>query len=138
VATFLGLPALAWMGVTLLLSRLSQRHLEAERQADSRVCVIHLCRDTGELCFRTNNQTEEQRLPYHKIHQAKVTRPIGQRAGQNVRLTLDTADGPVTLLDESLGTQIQKTDLANEIQKAIKTHPATKNPPSNDERGMQS
>jgi len=121
VAAFLGLPALAWAGTTLLLNQLSRKHLQAERQADTRECVIRLCQDKEELCFRSSDESKEQRLSYGKIYQVKVTRPIGEQVGKNIRLTLNTADGPITLLDETLGTHIQKVDLVNEIQKAVQT-----------------
>jgi hypothetical protein len=119
VAAFLGLPALAWIGTTLLLNRLSQKHLQAERQADARECVIRLCQGEKVFYFRSSDESQEQSLPYSKIDQAKVTRPIGEQVGKNVRLTLNTDDGPVTVLDEALGTRIQKIDLATEIQKAV-------------------
>ena len=121
VVAFLGLPALAWVGTTLLLNRLSRKHLQSERQADTRECVIRLCQEKEELCFQSSNESEEQTLPYGKIYQVKVTRPIGEQVGKNVRLTLNTADGPITLLDETLGTRIQKVDLVNQIQKAVQS-----------------
>ena len=100
---------------------LSQKYLQAERQADSQKCVIRLCHDGRELRFKLPNDSEEHRLPYGNIQQVKVTRPIGERVAKNARLTLYTSDGPITLLDETLGTHLQKVDLANEIQKVLQT-----------------
>ena len=122
IVAFLGLPALAWAATTLLLNRLSQKHLQAERHAETRECIIQLCQNSGELVFWTSDHPKEQRLAFGSIHQARVTRPIGERGSKSVRLTLDTDDGPITLLDETLGTQIQKVDLANEIQKALRSY----------------
>ncbi len=122
IVAFLGLPALAWVATTIFLNRLSQKHLQAERQAETRECIIRLCQNTGELVFCTSDHPEERRLAYSSIHQARVTRPIGEQGSKSVRLTLDTDDGPITLLDETLGTQIQKVDLANEIQKALRSY----------------
>jgi hypothetical protein len=124
VAAFVGLPALAWIGTTLLLGRLSRKHLRAERQADSQKSVIRLCQDERELRFQPPNDSEEHRLSYGNIQQVKVTRPIGEQVGKNARLTLYTSDGPITLLNETLGTHLQKVDLANEIQKVIQLNAA--------------
>jgi hypothetical protein len=124
VAAFIGLPALAWLGATLLLNRLSRKHVRAERQADSQECIISLCQDKAELRFRSSKESEEHRLPYGNIHQVKVTRPVGEQVGKDARLTLYTTDGPITLLDETLGTRIQKVDLASEIQKAVQSNAA--------------
>jgi hypothetical protein len=124
VAAFIGLPALVWIGTTLLLSRLSQKHLQAERQADSRKCVIRLCQDEGELRFQPPNDSEEHRLLYGNIQQVKVTRPIGEQVAKNARLTLYTNAGAITLLDETLGTHLQKVDLANEIQQVLQANAA--------------
>jgi hypothetical protein len=124
VAAFIGLPALAWMGTTLLFNRLSRKHVQAECKASSRECLIRLCQDGAELRFRSSDESEEQSLPYGDIHQVKVIRPIGEQAGKNARLTLYTSDGPITLLDGTLGTHLQKVDLANELQKVLQTSAA--------------
>ncbi len=118
IAAFLGLPALAWVVTTLILARLSQRHLQAERQADMRECVIRLKQTEGELIYRTPSQPEKT-VAYQDIQQARVTHPIGGQNSQAVRLTLETTAGPIILLDEGLGTQPQKIDLASEIQQAL-------------------
>ena len=120
IAAFLGLPALAWAGTTVLLNQLSQKHLHAERQADRRDCIIRLCQNSSELIFRTGDHPEEQKLTFSSIRQVSVTRPIGEPGSKAVRLTLETDDGPVTLLDQKLGTYAQKVDLVNEIQKALR------------------
>ena len=122
IAAFLGLPALAWAGTTVLLNKLSQKHLHAERQADTHARSIRLCQNSSELIFRIADHPEEQKLTYSTIHQVRVTRAIGKRNSKAVRLTLETDDGPITLLDEKLGTHAQKVDLANEIQKALRIY----------------
>lgn len=124
VAAFIGLPALAWLGTTLLLNRLSRKHLQAERQAGSRQCLIRLCQGPAELWFRRSEESGEHSLPYRDIQQVKVTRPIGEQVGKKAALTLYTTAGPITLLDETLGTHLQKVDLANEIQKALQPNTA--------------
>lgn len=124
VAAFIGLPPLAWLGATLLLNRLSRKHLRAERQAGSRECLIRLGQDGAELRFRLADEAKEHSLPYSDIQQVKVTRPIGEQAGKQAALTLYTTGGPITLLDETLGTHLQKVDLANEIQKILQTNAA--------------
>ena len=40
VMAFLGLPALAWIGVTLLVNRLSQKHLHKNLGAPGELCFI--------------------------------------------------------------------------------------------------
>ena len=110
------------MGTTILLNGLSRKHVRAERQVASRECLIRLCQDRAELRFRSSDEPEEHSLPYDNIHQVKVTRPIGEQVGKNARLTLYTSEGPITLLDETLGTHLQKVDLAHEIQKGLQTN----------------
>ena len=105
-----------------MLNQLSQKYLQAERQVHFQEGVIRLKQDTRELFYRTDLHGKEQRLAYSQIRQARISYPIGQRDSKTVRLTLDTDDGPVTLLNEDLGSRIQKVDLANEILQAIKTY----------------
>jgi hypothetical protein len=122
IVAFLALPALAWVGATIILNRLSQKHLQAERQADTHECRIRLKQDTAELLFRPRLYAQEQRLAYDQIRQARISYPLGERTSKTVRLTLDTDAGPVTLLGEELGSRLQKVDLANEIQQALKAY----------------
>ncbi len=121
VAAFLILPALAWGGATVALTRLSARHLQAERQADSQECIIRLNQKRGEFFYQTTAHPQGKKLAYNDIHQARLTYPLGQR-GKAPRLTLDTNEGVAVLLDETLATQAQKSDLANEIQQALKIY----------------
>jgi Zn-dependent peptidase ImmA (M78 family) len=58
-----------------------------------------------------------------------VTHPIGGHDRQALLLTLETERGPIILLNENLGTQNQKMDLAHEIQQALKTFADNKNIP---------
>jgi hypothetical protein len=122
IAAFLGLPALAWGGVALAAARLSQKYIQAERQAEARSCLIRLNQKQGELFYQATGQGPGQTLAYGCIRQAKVTHPIGGRDQQTLLLILETADGPVILLDERLGTQTQKMDLAGEIQQALEEY----------------
>ncbi len=121
VAAFLILPALAWGGATVALTRLSARHLQAERQADSQECIIRLNQKRGELFYQTTAHPQSKKLAYNDIRQVRLAYPLGQR-GKAPRLTLDTNEGAAVLLDETLATQAQKSDLANEIQQALKIY----------------
>lgn len=117
---FLAAPALAWGAVTLWTMRQSTHHIQAERDAHSREYSITLKTERGELVYTTPTHPEAHIvIRFDAIQQAKVSHPIGGRVGHDLRLTLDTVDGPFTLLDETLGTQAQKTDLAHEIQAAL-------------------
>jgi hypothetical protein len=124
VVAFLGLPALVWVVTTLIVARLSQKHLQAERQAETQECIIRLEQNQGALFFQTAARPAEKKLAYDDIRQAKVTHALGSQIGKAVRLTLETKSGPIILLDEALGTQAQKIDLAYEIQKALKDYSA--------------
>ena len=122
IAVFLGLPALAWGGTALVLTRLSEKYLQAERQAEAQECMIRLDQNQGELFYQTTAQLHEERLAYQDIRQARVTHAIGGRDGQALRLTIETSLGPVVLLNEALGSQAQKVDLVQEIQQALKSY----------------
>lgn len=119
IALFVLLPAIVWGGIVLLTLSLSRKHLQAARQAEARECVIRLNQRLKALFFETNTPPAEQKLAFQDIHQAQVTHPIGGRDGQKALLLLNTAEGAVVLLDEMLGTQAQKTDLARRIQQAV-------------------
>ena len=122
VAAFLILPALAWGGATVALTRLSSRHLQAERQAGSQECIIRLNQKQGKLFYQSTIQPQEKKLAYNDIRQARLTYSIGEQRGKGPRLTLDTNEGTVVLLNETFGTQAQKADLSNEIQQALKSY----------------
>lgn len=122
ISAFLALPALAWGGTTLLLNRLARKHLQAEVQADTREVLIGLRPNRGELYFRAGHETEGQRVKFGDIRRVKVAQPIGERSGNQVCLTIETGPGPITILDESLGAYHQKVDLANEIDRVIKSY----------------
>ncbi|MEW5957823.1 MAG: hypothetical protein AB1801_08885 [Chloroflexota bacterium] len=134
IAAFLGLPALAWGATALALARLSAKYLQAEREAATQECVIHLNQTQGELTYRTAAKPE-RKLAYHDIHRARVTHPVGSQNSQAVQLTLETTAGPIILLDEMLGTQVQKIDLAHEIQQALAAYADDSSPPANGPKG---
>lgn len=129
IAAFLGLPALAWGGVALAMTRLSAKFVQAERQAEAQGCLIRLDQKQGELFYQGSAQAEGTVIAYEHIRQAKVTHPIGGRDQQALLLVLETEHGPVILLNESLGTQNQKMDLAHEVQQAVKDYSVNKNIP---------
>ncbi|MBI1882161.1 MAG: hypothetical protein HYR94_28645 [Chloroflexi bacterium] len=122
IVAFLSLPILIWGGVTLALTRLSQKYVQAGRQAGAQMCLIRLDQKQGELFYQTSAQPRGETLAYRHIHQAKVTHAIGEHSHQALLLTLETEQGPVILLNEVLGTQNQKMDLAHEIQQAMKDY----------------
>lgn len=127
IVAFLALPALAWGGVALAMTRLSAKFVQAERQAEAQSCLIRLDQKQGELFYQ--NSAQGAVLAYQQIRQVRVTHPIGGRDQQALLLVLETEHGPVILLNESLGTQNQKMDLAHEIQQALKDYAANKNIP---------
>lgn len=121
VAGFLILPALAWAVAAVILSRLSARHLRAERQSGLQECIIRLNHATGEFVFQSTPQAPEKKLAYKDIHQARLTPLTEHPHNQATRLTLETSEGSMVLLNEALGTQTQKADLADQIQYALKS-----------------
>lgn len=122
IIAFLALPALAWASTTLILNQLARKHLQAERQTDTRHVVIRLRPDSGELYVQASSNAEEQRVEFSDIQQVKITQPVGERSGQNVCLTIETRAGLITILDETVGTHLQKVDLAGEIEQAVKAY----------------
>jgi hypothetical protein len=122
IAGFLILPALAWAGAAVILSRLSARHIQAERQSGLQECIIRLNQAEGEFVFQSTPPAPEKRLAYNDIHQARVTSLTDHPNNRTTRLTLETNEGPVVLLNETLGTKTQKADLADEIQHALKRY----------------
>lgn len=121
IALFVMLPALVWGGIVLATIQLSKKYLQAARRAEAQECVIRLNQKLRQLLFQTTSPPTEKKFAFKDIQQAKVTHPIGERNGKNVLLTLTTTEGAVVLLNESLGTQAQKTDLALRIQQALET-----------------
>ena len=119
IACFLILPALTWGGITVLVIQRSKAYLQSVRQAETRIATIHLNQSEGLLAFQANNSAIERIIGYGDIQQVRVTFPIGEYEGKRARLTLETNQGPLILLDETLGTRIQKQDLAQKIQQVI-------------------
>jgi hypothetical protein len=124
IALYLGLPALGWVGATIITNTLSKKYLQAEREAEAQECLIRLQPAPGELFYRMNPPGREETLLYQDIREVRVDAAIGSRDGRT-RLILDTRYGPVTLLNETLGSQPQKLDLAREIQQSLKNHTPT-------------
>jgi hypothetical protein len=120
VVAFLGLPALAWGGMTLVFNRLSEKYLQAERQAETEECVIRLKQKQRELFYQTTTSPTEKKVAYTHIRQARLAHPIGERGVKALRLILETEEGTVVLLSEALGTHAQKTDLVHKIQLAVR------------------
>lgn len=122
IMAFLALPALSWGTVTIILNQLSERYLESERQALAQECIIRLNQNQSELSYQTSARPDERKIAFDEIRQARVSYPVGTRQKGTPRLTIETDDGPVILLNETLGTQVQKVDLANEIQAELKRY----------------
>jgi hypothetical protein len=122
IIAFLALPALAWSGVALTFNRLSEKHLQAERQTEAQERTIRLSQRQGELFYQTSSPSTEKKVPYDHIRRARVAHTIGEREAKALRLILETDEGAIVLLNEALGTRAQKTDLAHEIQQALRTY----------------
>ncbi len=119
IAFFLILPAIAWGVATIITNRLAKKHVQAERQADTQKCLIRMNQERGEFVYQTTSSAAET-LTYDQIRSVKVTPAIGGRNDQSMRLTLETDQGATVLLNEALGNQAQKTDLAREINVLLK------------------
>ena len=119
VAAFLTLPALAWGATTIVTNRLAAKHLEAERRAEAQDCFIRLNQKRGELSYKMSPSEAGARLAFGRIRRVRVAPGLGARDRKAMCLTLDTDGGAVVLLNEKLGTQAQKADLAHEIQKSL-------------------
>lgn len=123
IGAFLWIPAMTWGILTIIANRLSAKHLESERQAEAQECRIRLSYERGELFYQTTTSPETTEiLAREQIRQVKVSPAIGLRDGKSLRLSLDTTKGPIVLLNEELGTQAQKADLAREIQQFLDDH----------------
>jgi hypothetical protein len=119
---FLASPTLAWVGATFAANHFSKKHIEAEREAEARQCLIRLQPERGEFFYQTGALVREERLAYERIRKVMVDSAIGARDGKAVCLLLETDYGPLILLDETLGTQAQKVDLARQIQYSLNLH----------------
>jgi hypothetical protein len=119
IILFLGAPVLAWVGATILTNQLSKKYIERERQAEIRESLIRLLPERGELFYQTGPASPEERLAYEHVRQVKVDSAIGGRDGKAACLLLETDYGPIILLNETLGNQNQKLDLAREIQQSL-------------------
>jgi hypothetical protein len=122
IAAFLALPALGWGIITLIFSRLSEKHLQRERDALAQECVIRFNQEQGQLFYRTTQYPDEKKLDYAEIRQVRVAYPLGAKQNMVPRLIVETEDGPLILLGEALGSQSQKVDLANEMQMMLKRY----------------
>jgi len=119
ILALLILPALAWSVAGLALHLFSQKHLQAERQAGLQECFIRLNKKQLALFYQTTVHPSEERIPYTEIQQVRVAPAIGSQDIKEMRLLLETDDGPIVLLNEKLGTLPQKNDLAQEIEQTL-------------------
>lgn len=122
IVLFLGLPILAWVSAAIVTNQLAKKHLQAERQADAQECLIWLEPEQSALFYRPHGASQAERLAYRDIRQVKVAPPIGSQNRNVSCLMLDTIHGPIMLLNEVLGSQSQKLDLAREIQQLLDNH----------------
>lgn len=120
IAAFLLLPALAWGLVTVVANKLSAKHLQAEREAETQECDICLDYQQGQFIYKTSASSSEHALGFEQIRGIMATPAMGSRDGKKMLLTLQTEQGKVVLLNEALGTTAQKVDLAQEIETAMK------------------
>jgi hypothetical protein len=128
IAAFLALPALAWGTSVVLINRASKKHIQALKETGTQECVIRLRQKEGLLFYQLAGAPTEEQLPYNYINAAKATPAIGARSSKSMNLTLQTEDGPIVLLNEALGTQVQKVDLAREIQMSLDRFATNKKP----------
>lgn len=119
IAAFMGVPALLWGAVAGLTTRLARRYLDEAREAGRQSCTIRLNQPKAQLSFQADSSSVATTVAYGDIQQPEVTYPIGDRGGKRALLTLQTKQGPLTLLNETLGSQTQKTDLAEKIEAVL-------------------
>jgi hypothetical protein len=119
ILALLVLPALAWGVIALVMYFLSKKHVQAERQTSLQECFIRLDKKQAALFYQTTGHPTEESVEYTQIQQVKVVPTIGSQNIKDLRLLLETDDGPIVLLNEKLGTSSQKNDLAQEIQQTI-------------------
>ena len=130
IVAFLALPALAWGVSVVLVNRASKKHVQAIKAAGTQECLIRLNQKDGVLSYQLAGASTEEQLPYTYIQAAKATPAIGAQSSKAMNLTLQTEDGPIVLLPEALGSQVQKVDLAREIQASLDRFEANKKPSS--------
>ena len=128
IAAFLALPTLAWGVSIVLIISASKKHMQAIKAANTQECVIRLRQKDGVCSYQLAGTSTEEQVPYSYINAVKATPAIGARSSKSMNLTLETEDGPIVLLNEALGTQVQKVDLAREIQTALDRFEANKKP----------
>jgi len=119
ILALLILPVLAWGGMALVLHLISQKYLQAERQAGLQECFIRLDQKQATLFYQTTAHPTEEKVLYGQIQQVRVAPSIGRQDIKEMRLLLETNEGPIVLLNEKLGTLTQKNDLAQEIEQAV-------------------
>jgi hypothetical protein len=122
IFAFFVLPAVAWGLLSLVFARLSQKHIQAERQAGARECIIRLHQKQGEFLYQTSRDSPAQKVSFEHIRRIRVAPPIGRRDAKALRLLLETDEETVILIDETWGTPTQKTDLAHELQQAVESY----------------
>lgn len=130
IAAFLVLPALAWGVSVVVINKASKKYVQAIKEAGTQECLIRLDQKKGLVSYRLAGASREEQLPYTYIEGVKATPAIGAKSSTAMNLTLQTEDGPIVLLPEALGTQVQKVDLAREIQASLDRFEANKKPPS--------
>ncbi|MDX1520069.1 MAG: hypothetical protein R3264_00400, partial [Anaerolineae bacterium] len=118
IGIFLIVPGVLWIAFTVLFAHLSRNYLQQVRQAEAQSCTIELDQNENVLSYQSESSMP-QKVAYNTIRKASVTYPVGVRDGDKYLLTLDTTNGPIILLPEALGTQVQKQDLAEKIEQAI-------------------
>jgi hypothetical protein len=119
IVALLILPAIAWGVVALVLHLLSQKHVRAEGQAGLQECLIRLNKKQAALFYQTTTHPTEEKIPYTEIQKVRVAPIIGSQDIKDMRLLLETDDGPIVLLNEKLGTLSQKNDLAQELEQTV-------------------
>lgn len=124
IVLFLGLPILTWVSATIVTNYLAKKHLQAERESDAQECLIWLKPKQRALFYQVHGSGQAESLAYADIRQVKVAPPIGAQNRNVSCLMLDTIHGPITLLNEGLGSPSQKLDLAREIQQLLDHHKA--------------
>lgn len=129
IVAFFALPALAWGVSVVLVNRASKKHVQAIKAARTQECLIRLNQKDGVLSYQLAGASTEEQLAYTYIESVKATPAVGAQSSKAMNLTLQTEDGPIVLLSEVLGSQVQKVDLAHEIQASLNRFEANKKPP---------
>ena len=67
IAAFFWIPAITWGIITIIVNRLSAKHLAAERQAEAQECLIRLNQERGEFFYQsTSSPGSEGKLAFEK------------------------------------------------------------------------